>query len=464
MKFDFSRLAYFSYPIFNGKFASLKKLQELQKNRFNHLYRYAKRNTSFYRNYYSDFDNNSPDIENLPVVTKKILMSKFDEFLSDIFLSKSEIENYLCSTNYSESFRNDQYFIWKSSGTSGLQASFVVDKDCMAIYDNLQFQRISLKESIYKLINPLYLGDKIAYIGADNGHFAGVCSFDRWQQGGLLINVQMRIFSILDPMQKIVDELNDFQPTIIVTYPSFAISLALESKRDLDISPKIMYFGGESITTSERNYIKKVFNCDVRNSYGASEFLTMAWECDAQEMHLNTDWLILEPIDKNGFVIKDGHLSDSCLLTNLANYAQPLIRYELGDQIQLDENRCTCGCNLPRIQVLGRKDDVLYFYKNSLIPKAAISPLAISTVIEDDAHINNYQVIQMADDNLLICLADSGEYKNKRIILIKLIRQYLDSQGLQWVSVHIKHQQVSRMLSGKVKKIISKVHDNSYIF
>ena len=52
-------------------------------------------------------------------------------------------------------------------------------------------------------------------------------------------------------------------------------------------------------------------------------------------------------------------LSHSTLLTNLANHVQPLIRYDLGDQILLRRDPCACGSTLPVIEVQGRQDDAL---------------------------------------------------------------------------------------------------------
>ncbi len=44
------------------------------------------------------------------------------------------------------------------------------------------------------------------------------------------------------------------------------------------------------------------------------------------------------------------------VLTNLANTVQPLIRYDLGDQVTMQTERCMCGSPLPVIEVQGRQD------------------------------------------------------------------------------------------------------------
>ena len=48
-------------------------------------------------------------------------------------------------------------------------------------------------------------------------------------------------------------------------------------------------------------------------------------------------------------------------MTNLANYVQPVIRYQLGDSVVISDRRCACGTPLATISVEGRTDEVLRF-------------------------------------------------------------------------------------------------------
>jgi phenylacetate-CoA ligase len=48
-----------------------------------------------------------------------------------------------------------------------------------------------------------------------------------------------------------------------------------------------------------RSCIEQAFGATVRNSYGASEFLPIAWECTHGRLHVNADWVILEPVDEH---------------------------------------------------------------------------------------------------------------------------------------------------------------------
>ena len=103
--------------------------------------------------------------------------------------------------------------------------------------------------------------------------------------------------------------------------------------------------------------MSRAFDTTVRSSYGATEFLPMAWECARGQLHANTDWLILEPVDAAYRPVPLGEQSHTVLLTNLANTVQPLIRYDLGDQVTLQAGPCGCGSPLPVMRVQGRQDD-----------------------------------------------------------------------------------------------------------
>jgi hypothetical protein len=107
-------------------------------------------------------------------------------------------------------------------------------------------------------------------------------------------------------------------------------------------------------------HIERAFGCRVAVDYGASEFINIAFECERGRLHLNADWVILEPVDAEGQPVPIGDWGQTTLLTNLANHVQPLIRYELGDRVRFTGSACACGNRLPLIEVQGREDEVLH--------------------------------------------------------------------------------------------------------
>ena len=90
------------------------------------------------------------------------------------------------------------------------------------------------------------------------------------------------------------------------------------------------------------------------------------------------------------------------IITNLINYAQPLIRYEMNDMIVLDEP-CSCGSNFRTIErIIGRRDDLLYFYNSNHEKKYVFPDLFARWIITESDLIREFQVYQPQVGQILI--------------------------------------------------------------
>jgi phenylacetate-coenzyme A ligase PaaK-like adenylate-forming protein len=194
----------------------------------------------------------------------------------------------------------------------------------------------------------------------------------------------------------------------------------------------------------------------VRNSYGASEFLSIAWECQQGRLHVNSDWLILEPVDERNRPTRAGEYSNSTLLTNLANTVQPLIRYDLGDQIIVQPQPCSCGSSLPVIEVTGRHDDSLKF--DGLDGRSVtLLPLALTTVLEEQAGIFNFQLRQRDARTLELHLPSTCADVEATVLRCrKVLKEFAQRQGLANISViGIFDSDSWRGRSGKIQRVVA---------
>jgi phenylacetate-coenzyme A ligase PaaK-like adenylate-forming protein len=67
-------------------------------------------------------------------------------------------------------------------------------------------------------------------------------------------------------------------------------------------------------------------------------------------------------VDADGNPVPYGQLSHKVFLTNLSNFTQPLIRYEITDRVILREGKeCGCGDERLWIDVEGRSPVLLQF-------------------------------------------------------------------------------------------------------
>ena len=183
--------------------------------------------------------------------------------------------------------------------------------------------------------------DRVAFVGVTSGHFASFVSMQRLRRLNPWTAPSLVCFSIEQPLQSLVRELNAFAPTLLATYPTSAVMLADEAARgSLKIALWEVWTGGETLRELVRGKVESAMGCRLRNSYGASEFLALGWECSEGNMHANSDWVILEPVDRLHRPVALGEPSHTTLLTNLANHVQPVIRYDIGDRITLHAATC----------------------------------------------------------------------------------------------------------------------------
>ena len=341
----------------------------------------------------------------LPVVDKPTLMAAFDDWVTDPALTLAGVRAFMADTGRAGDAFLGHYAVWESSGSRGVPGVFVQDAAALAVYDALEATRRAPADPLARWADPLYLGERIAFVGATDGHFATHASVQRMRRLAPWATRQWRSFSILQPLPALGAALDAFQPTIVATYPTAAALLAAEQRAGrLAIAPREVWTGGETLGPAVRGAVERAFGCTLRNSYGASEFLPIAWECPQHALHVNADWVILEPVDKCHQPVTPGTLSHTVLLTNLANRVQPLVRYDLGDRLRMPATPCRCGSALPVIEVLGRCDDVLQLRGRGGAP-VALLPLAVSTVLEDDAGVFDFRLEQTGAASLRLRVA-----------------------------------------------------------
>jgi phenylacetate-coenzyme A ligase PaaK-like adenylate-forming protein len=247
---------------------------------------------------------------------------------------------------------------------------------------------------------------RYAFVAATGGHFAGVASIERLRRtaasASLLpwLTPKVQTFSVQQPLAALARELQAFSPTVLITYPSCADALAqTQSEGAMRLALSEVWVGGEQLSAEQRTRIRMAFDCRVHNNYGSSEFYAMAWECAEGCLHLNHDWLVLEPVDRQLRAVPPGEVSHSVLLTNLANRTQPLLRYRLSDSLRFLPDGCGCGSRFPAIEVQGRADHTLVL-QDSRRRAVKLLPLALTTAIEEGAQVTRFQLLCIAPDRL----------------------------------------------------------------
>ncbi len=358
----------------------------------------------FYAEWLAGRDPRATPLHALPITGKALLMRRFDDFLTDRAITLDAVRAFAADPARVGRRLLDRCWVWESSGSTGESGLFVQDQTAMSVFDALESIRRHSPRPFARLVDPLYLGERYAFVGAIGGHFASHVSLQRLRLANPWIAPRWRAFSILQPLADLVAQLNAFGPTILGSYPTAAMLLADEARAGrLGVPVAEVWTGGETLTPAMRGHIEQGFGCPLRNSYGASEFLPIAWECGRGRLHVNADWVILEPVDTQYRPVPPGQSGHTTLLTNLANHLQPLIRFDIGDRVAFSRTPCECGCALPPIEVEGRSDDILVVMSEKG-EAVKLLPLALATVLEDEAGVFDFQLRQIGPRTLHLTL------------------------------------------------------------
>jgi phenylacetate-coenzyme A ligase PaaK-like adenylate-forming protein len=262
----------------------------------------------------------------------------------------------------------------------------------------------------------------------------------------------------MEPMPALVAQLNAYRPAYLASYPTTLAMLAAEKRAGrLKIAPSCVWSGGEYLADTTRRAIEEAFDATLVNEYGASECMSIAFTCGRGSLHVNADWVILEPVNRDHYPTPPGERSHTVLLTNLANYAQPIIRYDLGDSVTAVTEPCSCGSPLPVIRVEGRRDDVLAL-RTPDGRSVQLAPLALTTVLEDALASRRFQLVQTGPSRIVVRLAASDPRERSAAwpAARGALHAYLDRQELGNVELYLDSAApAADARSGKMREVLA---------
>lgn len=436
---------------------SLEELNNLQHSKFMKLVRYAAEHCPFYKKLYREIDLNNFCKEDLPSITKTQVMENFNEIVTDPRLRLEEIRDFLKKLNKYKILYKGEFIVGATSGTMGTPGVFVYNTEAWrtVVLSNTRGMQIE------SLRGPDDLSDeprKFAMITSPNIDSLSaitIAHIPPWL-------VTTKILSTLEKKSTLVKQLNAYQPDVLCGHASILRDLAYEQMEGrLKINVSRIETFAEFLPQYMRETLEKGFNGKVSMRYQASEVMNIGWECDNHDgLHLNSDLVLLECLDENNNLVPNGERGSKILVTNLYNYTQPLIRYEIDDLVTMRKNACNCGIAFPLIErVEGRSDGVLWFRnkKREIVP---IYPLDIETIIAEIKGIKSFQVKQESEDKIEIkVLIQEHEKAAPYELENRFSQQLLKSKGLSdTVEVIITRvDEIPRdMITGKYRQIINK--------
>lgn len=344
--------------LLDSQYKSREELEKLQWKKLKKILSHAYENVPFYREKWDkakvkpDDIKTPSDMRYLPITTKNELKENFHD---------------KCSA---KNFDRKNWSLVQSSGTTGKPLAIYIDFQC---YNS---QYADLLYCYY--LDGWQLGDRIATVrNKAHGDYKGKFTKDGLNsEPHSLIRDIVYLFChrkiLLSPVENgtfieevklksATEKLLNHKPQLLEGNPVYWEILA-----DYLLKGEIIIDGIRAIEVDEtpvtnniREKLKKAFKADVFDCYGSHELGIVSHECETHNgNHILPLSNFVEFINNN-IPAKNGELAN-LVVTNLTNYATPLIRYDTGDLGRKINDNCSCKREFPLMShVEGRLEDAI---------------------------------------------------------------------------------------------------------
>jgi len=424
-----------------------EQVKKLQDKKLRKLLKYTCEHSEYYHRAFAQAGITKKRIGNTPLsafpsIDKATFLESFDELVTVPSLKQEELRQFDQQETTKQKNFMGRFHVVHSSGSTEKPSYFVYDESAweqmLIAVVRAAFWDMTVPQ-IFKLLTK---GLRVAYIAATDGRYGGAMAVGDGIRG---VHARQLFLDINMPLAQWVEQIRTFRPNFIIGYPS-AIKIlgGLVEKGEVQITPLRVVTCGEPLDTGLRCYFESVFFAKVINFYGASESLALGVEVDPD------DGIILFD-DMNVIEVENGRM----YLTSLYNYAQPLIRYRLSDQLKFKKRTEKSSCSFTRaLNLLGRDEDILWFQNCG--KREFLHPLAIEGFCLDG--MVDYQFLQVGDDAFEM-LAEVPREEHRQYVraeMEKLMGNILLEKCLDYVkfSVHFVDSITPDPQTGKKRLVV----------
>ncbi|WP_372985201.1 phenylacetate--CoA ligase family protein [Marinobacter sp.] len=408
------------------------RLRMMQWERLQKLLTHAAEHSPFYRDVFSKHGispasiRSEDDLLRIPVTTKSDIRNNLENFISDQF-----DRNELVSA--------------KTGGSTGFSLQLYFDEACQ--------ERRNAAQLMADRWSGWDLGMKKAAIWGN----PPVPSTMKQKLRHHLLDrtIYLDTMNLSETsMGKFVQKWRVEQPGAIFghAHSIYIFACYLRDQGITDLRPRGIVATSMMLLDQERKAIEQVFDCPVTNRYGCEEVGLIACECEEHRgMHLNLPHLFVEFLDGENKPVKPGE-PGKIVVTDLNNFAMPLIRYRVEDVGTFTDEPCSCGRGLPILQRLeGRVADFLKLPDGGQVAGISLIERTLTKV----PGIKQMQLVQEDLTGLNINRVKGSDHKPEmdRALISELQEVFGDSVS---ITIH-DVSEIPQESSGKYRFAICKV-------
>jgi phenylacetate-CoA ligase len=290
--------------------------------------------------------------------------------------------------------------------------------------------------------------------------------FDLWNIGHIALNTLRKMGVLSVPVglsssdEEILELLRAEGVNVVYGTPSkltFLAELSKESKIDLQIVKALS--AGEPLLPKHRAIIMRDWSAEAFGVYGSEETDGIGVECQEHKgYHMIDENLIIEILDPESLTYANKP-EGLMAITKINNEGTVLVRYLLGDIVEIDKEPCSCGLETVRIQPKGRLQETAWLYDGRKITTKALDQLFHDFL----GTLPQYQVVVFKErgfDRLRISIdMDIGSGARRELLeLIPKASQDLvegvSKKEIELEFITVKAQQFYKTSRGKIPRVV----------
>ena len=421
---------------------SAEQIRRHRDRRLRSVLAYARERSPYYADRLKglDVENvHAADLVSVPMLTKADAQGGWDGIVTTPDLNRAAAERVLNEQTWFSYTAGDEQ-VFSSGGSSGVRGVYVWDWQFFITTACLAWRMQARDERRGQCVpNP-----RLAVLTAGLPPHASTPLFDVPTVAGM----ETVVIEAGAPFDAVRAAVEDYAPTHLVGYASVIGRLARASLAgDLDIRPYRVSTNSEPLLPEDRDAIVNAWDARLHNLWGSTELGVQAVGCGyGPGLHICEDEVILERVDATGAPVAADEPAVRTLATGLSNRTFPFIRYDLGDEITLMSEPCTCGSAFARVtDISGRRDDDFVYGAHS-VPASAFRH-----VLGTDPRIVEYQVVQ-TEGGAEVTVVASADVEELVPALVTAMRRH----GVADPSIRIRAVKTLQRheTSGKLKRFV----------
>ncbi|WP_119272265.1 phenylacetate--CoA ligase family protein [Taklimakanibacter deserti] len=396
-----------------------QQLLAYQNERLQAALQHAVHASPYYRETIGHLVARDAPLEEFPVLTKSQLVANFDRIATDRRLKLADVEHHLAGEHAAE-LLHGEYRACATGGTTGVRA--------VMVYDRPAWDYVVANATRSNGMAGIAREARSVGIGAPTPQHLSYRIYGAMRRA----NPNVPHLHVMMPMPEVVAALNEFQPDVISTYPSFIRLLAEEQMEGrLKISARRFCSVAEMLMPEVRDLARKAWGAAVFNRYSTTETACSGSECEHHcGIHLPEDLVVFEAVDDANRHVPTGVRGHRLLTTTLTNALVPLIRYEMSDMVTMTDGSCACGRPYARItSIEGRREEVLELPRRGG-GRIQIDAFRLLSPLDAMPGVRQYQLLTGANKVTVKISMRNGESRQKiRNAIEQKIRNVLADAG-----------------------------------